>query len=360
MKILFLVPYPSDGASNRYRVEQYLPYLKENNFDYTLHPFWSREAFKALYQKGSRLKKAYFFILSTMRRLSDVVCIFRYDIIFIHREVYTLYEIFFENVLRLSKKPVIFDFDDAIFLPSSSPQNTFIERFKSHRAVPRFIKLSSYVIAGNSFLAGYALRLNPNVALIPTSIDTQKYMPLIKKDEPDGKIVIGWVGSVTTIHFLDSLRAVFLALSQKHSNLVFYIIGGNFSVEGLTNFRCKPWSLAQEIQDLRQIDIGIMPMPDNQWTQGKCGFKAILYMSMGIPCVCSRVGANKEIIIEGNNGFLADTDQEWIDKLSGLIADADLRKRIGNQARKIAEERYSVKVNAPKFLRVLNQAYQGK
>lgn len=360
MKILFLVPYPSDGASNRYRVEQYLPYLKENNFDYALHPFWSREAFKTLYQKGSRLKKSYFFILSTMRRLLDAIYIFHYDIIFIHREVYPLYEAFFENVLRLSKKPVIFDFDDAIFLPSSSPQNTFIERFKSHRAVPLFIKLSSYIIAGNSFLASYALKFNPNVVLIPTAINTHKYIPMTQKDIPGGKIIIGWVGSVTTIHFLDSLREVFLALSQKYSNLAFNIIGGDFSVEGLANFKCKPWNLAQEIDDLRRIDIGIMPMPDNQWTQGKCGFKAILYMSMGIPCVCSRVGANKEIIIEGNNGFLADTDQEWIDKLSRLIVDAGLRKMIGNQARKIAEERYSVKENAPKFLRVLNQAYQGK
>jgi len=355
MKILFWVPYPSEGASNRYRVEQYLPYLKKETIRYSLRPFWSRQAYKILYLKGCYFRKAIFFICGTLSRILDLLVIFRYDIVFIHREAYPIGWAFFDSVLSLIGKPIIFDFDDAIFLPASSQSNYFIKRFKKPEKVDDAIKKSKYVIAGNSYLADFALRFNRSVTIIPTPIDTDKYYPVVKG--PSEKIIIGWIGSFTTLYFLDPMREVFIFLSKKFPDVRFKVVGGNFSINGLSCVISKPWSPDQELDDLSTFDIGIMPMPDNDWTKGKCGFKAILYMSMGIPCVCSPVGMNNEIIRDGVNGFLADNQEEWVSKLSFLIGDFKLRRKIGEEARRTVEEKYSLKVNAPKYLKVIKNVY---
>lgn len=351
MKVLFWVPYPHAGASNRYRVEQYLPYLNKEKIDYKLRPFWNSKAYKILYKKRNYLSKFYYLILGSFHRLIDLIFIFKYDIVFIHREAYPIGGALFENALRLLKKPFIFDFDDAIFLPYSSESNIFIERFRKINKIPRIIKMSLRVIVGNEYLAEFAKTYNSSVFVIPTSIDTDKFTPVEK--DCNNEVVIGWIGSLTTVSYLKMLKNVFIDLTQKYSNVRFHIIGGNFSIDSISNIYCKTWSIEEEVEDLKKIDIGIMPMPDNLWTKGKCGFKAIMYMSMGIPTVCSPVGVNNEIIDDGENGFLARSDQEWLEKLSILIESPFLRKKLGEQGRKIIEERYSLKVNAHKFLKIL-------
>ncbi|MDD4910404.1 MAG: glycosyltransferase family 4 protein [Candidatus Omnitrophica bacterium] len=357
MKILFWSPYPSEGASNRYRIEQYLPYLKSAGIKYDLHPFWSSKAYSLLYKEGYYFRKLYYFLLGTFSRIRDLIFIFQYGIIFIHREAYPIGGMFFETILSFLGKSIIFDFDDAIFLPASSRPNYFIERFKRPNKVSKIIKLSRHVIAGNNYLADFSLRYSNAVSVIPTPIDTDKYYPRHK--DYSNELVIGWMGSITTVSFLEMLEDVFIYLSGKFNNLKFKIVGGHFSIGGLSNIQSKEWSLSEEREDLKTFDIGIMPMPDNKWTRGKCGFKAILYMGMGIPCVCSPVGVNKAIINDGENGFLADTDAEWIEKLSLLIEGPELRGKIGMQARRTAEERYSVKVNAPKFIKIIRGAMPG-
>ena len=359
MKILFWVPYPTEGASNRYRVEQYLPQLEAAGITYSLRPFWASAGYRILYKRGNLLKKIYYFILGTASRLIDLLCIARYDMVFIHREAYPIGGAFFEKALSLIGKPVIFDFDDAIFLPASSHQNSFIKILKDPAKIMEIAKKSNYVIAGNNYLAEFAYRFNPNVKVIPTSIDTDRFFS--KTGEGFKKeVTIGWIGSGTTIKFVYAIREAIIRLSKKYDNVIFKIIGGDLDIENLHNIVNKPWSLSEEIEDLRSFDIGIMPMADNAWTRGKCGFKTILYMSMGIPSVCSPVGVNKEIISDGENGFLADGEDEWVEKLSRLIEDKDLRARIGSTGRKTIEERYSVKVNAPEFLSIIRQAYSQK
>jgi len=358
MKILFWVPYPKEGASNRYRVEQYLPYLDRNGIQYALHPFWNTAAYKILYKNRHFLKKAFFFLCGTTSRILDLIGISHYDIIFIHREAYPIGWAFFETFVSIIKKPIVFDFDDAIFLPASSSQNNFIEMFKNPGKIVSIIQKSSHVIAGNKYLLDFALCHNRSVSIIPTSLDTHRYFP--NKKSSSNQIIIGWIGSVTTLDFLNKIKNVFINLSARFNNIQFKIVGGNFSIEGLDNVISKPWSLEEELGNLRSFDIGIMPMPDNEWTRGKCGFKAILCMSMGIPCVCSAVGMNNEIIDDGVNGFLAGNDDDWVEKLSLLINDNELRKRLGMMARKTVEEKYSLKVNIPVFIETLNIVYKNK
>lgn len=351
MKILFWVPYPSEGPSNRYRVEQYLPYLRNNGIRYSLRNFWSKSAYKILYKKGYFLIKTFFFIRGTMLRILDVLCIFRYDLVFIHREAYPVGGFLFEMFLTLLKKPFIFDFDDAIFLPASSMPNNFVERFRNPDKIAKIIKRARHVIAGNSYLADFALRFNKSVRVIPTPIDTENYYPLTKVTAE--KVTIGWMGSATTLSFVYMMEGVFRRLSEKFSNLEFMVVGGRFYLPGLNNISSKPWNYGEEKDTLAAFDIGIMPMSNNVWTRGKCGFKAILYMSSGIPCVCSAVGMNKEIIVDGINGYLADTEDEWAEKLSLLIDSQQLREKIGAAGRRTVEEKYSVQVNAPKFIEIL-------
>jgi len=356
MKVLFWVPYPREGPSNRYRVEQYLSYLRNEGIGYCLRPFWNSFAFKILYKDKLYFKKLYYFVLGTLSRLCDILCIAQYDIVFIHRESYPIGGAFFETILFLLKKPFIFDFDDAIFITSTSKSNIFMGWLKNPGKIPIIIKKSSCVIAGNHYLADFALRYNQSVTIIPTTVDTDKYYPAERKLQD--KVFIGWIGSVTTSDFLSKIKNVFIRLSDLFPGLVFKIVGADFTINGLTSIISRPWTLDRELDELRTFDIGIMPMPDNKWTRGKCGFKALLYMSMAIPCVCSPVGANSEIITDGINGLLADTDDEWIKKLSQLIKDCNLRKKIGVAARRTVQERYSLKVNAPKFLEVIKRVYR--
>lgn len=359
MRILFWVPYPTEGASNRYRVEQYLPYLASHGIRYSMHPFWTTAGYRILYKPGNLIKKVWFFFIGTVSRLMDLLAIFRYDLVFIHREAYPIGGARFENILAFLKKPFIFDFDDALFLSSTSPHNNFTERFKRPEKIPVIIEKSAHVIAGNRYLEKFALQYNRATTMIPTSVDTRKYFHSAKGDTP--RVTIGWIGSVTTSNFLNIVEGALIKVSGRYgSGVSFRFIGGGFQLDGIPNMMVREWSMASEKADLEAFDIGIMPMADTEWSKGKCGFKAILYMSMGIPCVCSAVGANNDIVADGVNGFLVRTEDEWVDRLSKLIEDASLRKRMGGAGRRTAEELYSVDVNAPRILAVINEVSEGR
>jgi len=356
MNILFWVPYPTEGASNRYRVEQYLAYLDKEKIGYALRPFWTSRGYSILYRPGYFFQKVYCFIRGSLSRLTDIFHINRYDMVFIHREAYPIGGAFLERVLKWIGKPYIFDFDDAIFLPSSSEQNTLIKYLKIPGKIKKIIIGSKHVIAGNDYLAGFAGRFNKNVTVIPTSVDLIKYQP--DKKKAGGEIVIGWIGSGTTFVFINLIIGTMKKLSGKYNNITFKLIGGNFEIHGMKNIINRSWSLKSEIDELRTFDIGVTPMREDEWTLGKCGFKTILYMSMGIPCVASPVGVIKDIIDDGENGFLAGTEEEWLRKLSLLIENPELREKLGSAGRKTVEDRYSVEVNAPKFLDVIKKVYQ--
>ncbi len=351
MRILFIVPYPIEGPSNRLRVSQFLPYLKENGILCKERPFIFSGFYRILYLKGNHIKKGIFFLWSLLGRFTDIIRLLKYDIIFIHREACPLGPPFFEWIAYKFKKRIIFDFDDAIYLHSKSRSNNFIDHFKNSNKTAYIIKISDRVIAGNKFLSDFAMRFNKNVEIIPTCVDTDNY------NNNDGNIkdalTIGWIGSTTTVEYLNELRNVFIKLAKKYPYLNFKIIGGEFKIDRFHAITNKRWRLEDEVSDLRSMDIGIMPMPDSDWARGKCGFKALLYMSMQIPCVCSSVGVNKEIVQDGINGFLASSEDEWIDKLSHLIDDVELRIRMGRAGRKTVEERFSVKVNAQKYLNII-------
>ncbi len=339
MKILFIVPYPKEGQSSRFRVHQYLPYLKDTEISYSLRPFCNSYLYKVLFKKGYILRKIILTIIFLLRRVRDIFSANFYDMVFIHREACPFEGSFYEALFKKFGKKVVFDFDDSIFL--KKPKKTRVA-----------VSISNCVIVGNEFLKEYALKYNTNVVVLPTCIDTKNYFP---KDKPNEKerIIIGWMGTTFTAIYLDLLKNVFKILADKYKNVEFRIIGGELRGVEKLPLITKEWSLDAEIEELQDFDIGVMPMFDDDMAKGKCAFKIIEYMAVGIPAVASPIGMNASVIEEGKDGFFARDEDEWVDKLSLLIENEKLRRELGNNARQKALAQYSVEKNKQRFIEIL-------
>lgn len=319
--------------------------------------------YKIIYKPKNVLRKFVYFLLASISRYIDFLRAFKYDIICIHLEAYPIGPPILEFLWTKFGKPIIYDLDDAIYLTNKESTYKIVKFFKCNKKIETIIRLSKEVIVCNNHLKNYAANFKSEnkIHIIPTSLNTDKFIPKQGNNTVNNnELIIGWIGSYSTAAYLNELRDVFKYLSSKH-NFTLKIVGSNllFQVDGVKIIN-KEWSLSEDLEDFQSLDIGVYPLPDNEWTKGKTGFKTIQYMSVGIPCVVSNVGRNKEIIHDGLNGFLADSKEEWIKKLSLLIEDSVLRKKLGTAGRKTVEDRYSLKVNAPKYLEVFNKVYEKK
>lgn len=353
LKILFLVPYTTEGGSNRFRVEQYLPDLRRRGVESVVRPFLCSSAFyDILYRPGRTLRKGWYFLASSLNRLLDLVRSRKFDRIVIHREAFPIGPPVLEWLLSRSRIPIVYDFDDAIWQRNTSEANRALQFLKCPGKVVTIIRLSGQVIAGNAYLRDFALRHNSHVTVIPTPIDTDRFHP-VPRVEGEG-VTLGWIGSQSSAPYLRILDQVLPSLASR-CDVRLRVVGGEYHNAG-ARVSNHEWRLDREVADLQSFDIGLMPMPDNEWTRGKCAFKALQYMAVGIPVICSPVGMNSEVVQDGFNGFLADSEAEWIERLSLLIEDRGLREAMGQRGRAVVEERYSVQANFPKFLQVLEDA----
>lgn len=346
MRVLFLVPYPTEGPSNRYRVEQFLPYLTDAHIDFTLRPFMSSEFYRIFYKKGKILLKIIYFVQSVFNRFFDIFRALRHDVIFIHIEAFPLGPPLIEWIIFKMKKPIIFDFEDAIYLPRKGISNFF----KNPSKFFKIIAMSRHVIVCNNYMKVFLAPYNKNITVIPTSVDIDRFRPKDYKVLNKDRIIVGWIGSYTTLPFLLLLKDIFKEVSAQHK-FTLKIVGGGSKVEmdGVDIIN-EEWSLDKEVENFQSIDIGVYPMLNDEWAKAKTPFKTIQYMSADIPVVASNVAGNKDIIQDGQNGFLCSNDKEWVDKLSLLIKDESLRRRLGGAGRKTVEERFSLTINTPKFL----------
>jgi len=354
MRILFIEPYPIEGPSSRYRVEQYIPCFRSMGIHCHVRPFVSPGFYKILYKKGHCFKKILFFISSALHRAIDIFIALRSDIVFIHLEAFPFGPPIFEKAVSLLGKKIIYDLDDAIYLGLTSPANTLIRFLKNPSKISKIIKMSDHVITCNVYLKNYAKKYNDNVTVIHTALDTEKFSP--GKDITNDRLVIGWIGSHSTAHYLDELKEVFSKLGKLYKFDIKIVGAGDYklNISGVNGIN-KIWDLNTEIEEFRSIDIGVYPLPDNEWTRGKTGFKTIQYMSVGVPCVVSNVGANKEIVQDGLNGYLANREEDWVSKLSILLESEAIRKKIGYAGRKTVEENFSIKINAPIYLEIIKK-----
>lgn len=338
-KILFIVAHrPGRSPGQRFRFEQYMNYLVEKGFSYDFSYLLNEKEDKIFYSKGCYLRKFQIFLKSIFIRFKDLQRVREYDIVFIYREAVMFGSVFFEKRFKKRGAKIILDFDDAIWLMDVSEGNKKLSWLKRPSKTADILKLSELAFVGNSYLSAYAEQFNQKVKIIPTTLDTEKIK--IKTEGSPEKICIGWTGSHTTLKHLESAIPFLKKVQEKYAVKIKIISDTEFVTSELVVDFCK-WNKETEIEDLSEIDIGIMPLPDNEWARGKCGFKGLQYMSVGIPAVMSPVGVNTEIIEDGENGFLAGNEEEWIEKISMLIESPELRKNIGVKGRKTVEERYS-------------------
>lgn len=351
MRVLALMPGLFDTSpGQRYRLEQWDPLLRERGVEITYAPFEDEELHSIVYKAGRMGKKLQLVTRNLARRLSTIGKARNYDLVYILREAALLGPPVFERLLYQQRVPFVFDFDDAIFVSYRSPSNGYLSYLKFASKTKTICRLASHVMVGNPYLAEYAGAVNDNVTVVPTTIDTEKYRVKPPKTA-DGPLTIGWTGSFSTVQHLDTLRGALQKLAQTEQFRLRVIGTPSYELSPV-DVDAMPWRAATELEDLCAIDIGVMPLPDDNWSKGKCGLKALQFMALGIPTICSPVGVNTDIIQDNENGFLAMTEDEWVDKLSRLLKSAELRRRLGDAGRATVEEKYSAIKQAPRVYEI--------
>ena len=277
----------------------------------------------------------------------------KFDFVFIHREAAPIGPPVFEWIIStVFRKKIIYDFDDAIWIPNTSNVNRIASWFKAFWKVKYICKWSYKVVGGNDYLCAYARLFNKQVIKIPTCVDTVNRHNRLKNQLTE-KIIIGWTGSQSTLKFLEPVTPVLKSLKDKF-DFEFVIIADKAPSFDLPFAKFVQWNEVTEIEDLLQLNIGVMPLDNDPWCEGKCGFKLIQYLSLGIPAVASPIGVNKNIIEEGVNGYLCNNSEEWIKALTSLIKDESLRRQMGKDGREKMVTNYSIQSQTSNFLNLFD------
>jgi glycosyltransferase involved in cell wall biosynthesis len=354
VKVLAVVPNVYDRVpGQRFRIEQWEPWLRESGVILDYASFESPELSKVIHQRGNYLPKIWHVLGGMLRRIQLATHIGDYDLIYVFRESALIGPAWFERWAKLRGRPMIFDFDDAVWVSIASLANGWLSLLKMPSKTRTSCRLASHVMAGNPYLAEYAMRVNPETSVVPTSIELKNYTLEASADVPVP--VIGWSGSFSTVPYLNRLKPVLQELIRTERFRLRVIGTNEYAVPGV-EVDVFPWAAASEVEDLRPMTIGVMPLIHDEFSRGKCGLKALQYMALGIPPVVSPVGVNSEIIQDGVNGFLADTPEEWKAKLTLLLRDRDLRARMGAAARRTVEAKYSAAIQSKRVFDIFNAA----
>jgi glycosyltransferase involved in cell wall biosynthesis len=326
MKVLFIVRSGNHPAT-RHRVVQYLDYLKKADinsevvyFPQTIFGWW-------------RL----------LNRASN------FDVVFFQKK---RVHPFWLKRFKARGHKLIYDFDDAVMF-NSSRHPTPASPLRMRQFIS-MVKRCDGIIAGNSYLKSLAEPYNQKIWIIPTTVDTSKY-PVKSYSSGAPNIILGWIGTSSSLVFLKSLEGVLGKLSQAYKDIKLKIVCSEFFNNPDIEIIKKQWVEKDEAQDVLSFDIGLAPLPDDPWSQGKCATKLLQYLASSVPSVASAVGIHKEIIRDGVNGFLASNDDDWFNKIALLIEDNALRRNLGLATREIVEKYYSVKANAPKLIGILKR-----
>ncbi len=350
MKILAFMKYGSMAASTRQRLSQYEPILKAARIEVEQLPLLTNAHMENI---AEGRKPSYRSVVARyMQRLYELVTRRDFDVLWVHCELFPHMPGFLERLAFASGKPVVFDYDDAIFHMYDEHRNYAVRALLAQK-LRVLLRKASLCCCGNAYLRRYAAQYNENSVILPTVVDTTIYQPARRRDRQ--KLVIGWIGSPSTWKYVAPLLPLLKDLCSKHQ-VVFRAIGAgpanNVRFDGL---ELKRWQEENEVRDVQDMDIGIMPLPDESWARGKCGYKLIQYMACGLPVVASPVGVNEEIVQPGENGFLATDLNDWRLALERLIADAEMRARYGLNGRKRVEQNYSLQVTGSRLVKLLRQ-----
>ena len=356
MRILFLTQYPKIAPSPRYRVYQLVEWLEQNGVQCDVRPLVDEVAYLKSRKKGNLLWKAKLMTSAYLKRRSIAKKARDYDLVYILKGAFMYGPPRIERLIRKTGVPMIFDFDDAIFIHKGSTSNGIVDRFRSTDRIPETIKMVDRVVVPNSYLADYSSKLNPNVTVVAEAEDTVKFTSR-PAHQPSDKIVIGWIGSPSTVKYLKLIQGALREICQRHPHVVIRTVGGNFESEGV-RVENLPWTFDQEIQNFHALDIGIMPLPMEEWSKGKSGCKLRQYMASGVPGVATKIGYNCELVENDDHGLLVETESEWVAALEKLVLDHELRNKIAKAARESVVQRFSIPVIGPQLIKAFEQTIQ--
>lgn len=361
MRVLFLTKYPRQGPSSRYRVYQFIPYLEREGFTCTVQSLHAPGYLESLFD-GCR-RSVFYHFGRLLKRVAAAGAASRHQVVCIQKELLPYVPPILEHFIHRSGVPVIYDLDDAIFLRYTESRNPLV-RLTLGRKVPGVLKRSTVVLAGNEFLRAYAARYSDCAVLFPTVVDTARYHPSPRHSVEGGapmreqRPVIGWIGSPGTVRYVEGMGEILRRMAQK-ARFTMRVIGvPRFAIPGV-EVEAVPWSEEREAQELQQCDVGIMPLPDTMWSRGKCGLKLLQYMAAGLPVVTSPYGGAADIVTHGVHGFIARTDDEWIEHLLALIIDPALCVRLGLAGRRRVEIDFSLERWAPRLAGIIRRAAAG-
>lgn len=357
MRVLFLTRYPMAGASSRYRVFQYIPDLRRLGVECEVQSFMDERLYALTLSKGAQAEKIARTLHRSLVRLGRLLRHERYDVVYMQRELFPFAGPVMEKWLRARGAKLVFDYDDALFIKKPSKHNKLATLLRSAGKTVEIFKLVDLVIAGNDHLRDTAREHGAPAATLLVAEDAERVPP---KPPGEGPLVVGWLGSPSTEKYLEFIREPltrFFAAQQGRA--VMKIMGGgdftaDFPVEHLG------WSLEGEIAALTDFDIGLMPLPQDEWSLGKSGGKARTYMAAGVVPVCQAIGYNLELIEHGRTGFLVTGADEWHDTLTRLAADPELRAAVSQAARAHVAEHFSIPGQAANMKALLEDVVAGR
>jgi glycosyltransferase involved in cell wall biosynthesis len=357
MRLSILSRYDALGASSRLRMLQYVPALRKAGFDIDVHPLLDDRYVQGLY--AGHIPKAHVVRLY-FRRLRQLLSDRRYDVVWVEKELFPWLPAILEKHLIPKRTALALDYDDAVFHRYDAHGSALV-RSVLGRKIQAVMQRADLVTVGNQYLAEYSRAAGSRrVEWLPTVIDLDRYpvQPVRAARRVGEPVTIGWIGSPATADYLGAVATVLRQLQDRHAVRCVAIGARPDQLIG-TPFEHSDWTAGTEAALLQQFDIGIMPLPDAPWERGKCGYKLIQYMASGLPVVASPVGVNREIAVDGDNGFLAADDREWFDALERLVIDPALRERMGARGRRMVEQSYCLQVQAPRLVDMLRETGSG-
>lgn len=342
--------YGQLGASSRLRTAQYLPYFRDAGIEVKYSALFDDDYVRDLYAGSHNIRSM---IRGYLGRLRALLTARAFDVLLVEKESLPWLPALVELGLYRDV-PLWVDYDDAIFHRYDLNSSSLVRKVLGHK-LDAVMKRAQLVTAGNAYLAQRALSAGSQwVERVPTVIDLARYSDEPKVLHSREEVIIGWIGSPSTAGYLQLVSGALSALQHRY-NIRCVAIGARADQLIGTPFTALPWSEETEVDLLRSLDIGIMPLLDTPWENGKCGYKLIQYMACGLPVVASPVGVNSEIVSHGSNGFLAPTEDAWMQSIEALIRDADMRDRMGRIGRQYVEQKFCLQVQGPRLVGLLQK-----
>jgi glycosyltransferase involved in cell wall biosynthesis len=356
MRVLVLTPHQKGHApGQRGSIELWERVLADAGIELVYAPFETPRLRQILYSSGQQVAKATEMVRAYAERVRLLGDLAEFDAVFVYREAALLGPAFLEK--RIAKrKPIIYQLDDPLFVPYRSPSNGLFSYLKFFSKVKEIIKISKVVMVNSTPIRQYAEQFNSHIWQVPSVVDTQKFTYEPFPSNPK-KVTVGWSGSPTTLKNIKLIERPLQELTKADSCDVRFIGGENFDLTGV-RYSAQHWSAETEVEDLRRFQIGLVPLPDNDWNRYKFIMKTAQYMTLGIVPVGTPMASNTEVITHGVNGFLAANDLEWLEALNTLVEDDKLRNEMSSHAAADAQARYSLEANRSKIIEAFRAAVE--